>query len=90
MKYLIVLPILLSVFAIIITVYDKFASKHIKSGRVSEKFLFLTAILGGGTAMYLTMKIIRHKTRHKQFMIGLPIIILFHAVILVTLIMREF
>ena len=90
MKYLIVFLIAISIFAIIITVYDKLASKYIKKVRISEKFLFITAVLGGSVAMYLTMKIIRHKTRHKQFMIGLPIIILFHAVILVTLIMREF
>ena len=32
--------------------------------------------------MYITMVMIRHKTRHSKFMLGIPIIILFQAVVL--------
>lgn len=44
--------------------------------RVPEKTLFLFALLGGALGMFLMMKAIRHKTRHKRFMIGLPALIL--------------
>lgn len=52
----------------------------VKGGRrIPEKKLFGAALLGGGAAMYITMRIIRHKTLHKRFMIGLPLIILLHT-----------
>lgn len=67
----------ISVISVIVTVYDKIRSRISRHGRVPEKALFFLAVLGGSTAMYLTMIIIRHKTLHKRFMIGLPLIILF-------------
>ena len=35
--------------------------------------------------MYLTMRIIRHKTLHKKFMIGIPLIILLQIVLVLLL-----
>ena len=35
--------------------------------------------LGGALPMYVTMRIIRHKTKHKKFMIGLPVFAVIHA-----------
>lgn len=60
-------------YAVLITVSDK---RLARSGarRISEKKLFITAALGGSPAMYITMRRIRHKTLHKRFMIGLPLI----------------
>lgn len=43
--------------------------------RVKESTLFLLCALGGSAAMYITMRLIRHKTLHKRFMIGIPLII---------------
>ncbi len=62
-----------SLFAIVITVYDKIAAK-LHRRRIPEKVLLLTAALSGCVAMYATMQIIRHKTRHKKFMVGIPLI----------------
>ncbi len=69
-----------SLAAVIMTVHDKSAAKRHKR-RVPEKTLFITAVLGGSAAMLLTMVAIRHKTKHKRFMIGLPIIILLQTVL---------
>ncbi len=49
--------------------------------RVSEKSLFTIVFLGGGMGMYLSMKTLRHKTLHKRFMIGIPLIILLQIAI---------
>ena len=68
--------VVLSVISVFMTVYDKLASKNRKNARVPEKVLFLLSMLGGSVAMYLTMLVIRHKTKHKRFMIGLPVIII--------------
>lgn len=64
-----------NVTAAIITIYDKHQAK-INRWRISEKSLLFLSLLGGGPGMYFTMKIIRHKTKKKKFMLGIPLIIL--------------
>ncbi len=64
-----------SAVAILLTVSDKCCAKR-KRSRVPEAVLFLVALLGGCAAMYLTMLLIRHKTLHKRFILGLPAILL--------------
>ena len=70
----------MSVISIVICVYDKLFSKfnNVKL-RIPEKVLMLLAFLGGSVAMYLCMLLIRHKTKHVKFMLGIPIFILLHA-----------
>ncbi len=69
----------ISVVTVIVTVYDKIAAKKRPRHRVPENTLLLLAVLGGGPAEYLTMQLIRHKTKHIKFMIGLPVIILLES-----------
>ena len=71
----------ISVVTVIVTVYDKIAAKKRPKRRIRENTLLLLAILGGGPAEYLTMLVIRHKTKHKKFMVGLPVIILLEALV---------
>ena len=68
-----------SVGSIIVTVLDKAAAKR-HAWRVPERTLLILAALGGAPAMLVTMLLIRHKTRHLKFMLGLPLIILLQAV----------
>ena len=44
--------------------------------RAKERTLFIVSVFGGSAAMLLTMLVIRHKTRHVQFMLGIPLILL--------------
>ena len=64
-----------SVIAMFVTAADKIKAINHKS-RIRERTLFIWSILGGSVAMYLTMLGIRHKTKHKRFMIGIPLIFL--------------
>lgn len=82
LKYFLYYFVFISFVAIIITVHDKRAAEKQK-WRVPEKTLFLVALLGGALAMYITMLLIRHKTLHKRFMIGLPLIIVLQAGVLI-------
>ena len=77
-----------SIVTVVVTVYDKIAAKKRPRHRIRENTLLLLAILGGGVAEYVTMLLIRHKTLHKKFMIGLPVIIFFHIAALVLLYFR--
>ncbi len=69
----------MSIVAVAITCHDKWASKNDPWHRVPERTLMLTAFFLGGLAMYITMKLIRHKTKHAKFMVGIPLMILLHA-----------
>ena len=66
---------IVSAAAVLFTVYDKWHARK-KRRRVPESSLFLLALLGGSAAMYLTMLVIHHKTKHKRFMLGLPAILI--------------
>ena len=53
--------------------------------RVSEKTLFLLAIIGGSVGALLGMKVFRHKTRHWYFVWGIPAILLVQIALPVVL-----
>ena len=59
--------------SIFVTIHDKRAAQR-GAWRVPEKTLFALCVLGGCPGVYLTMRTIRHKTKHKRFMIGIPLI----------------
>ena len=70
--------VVISLVAAIMTVADKiFAKKGM--WRIPEATLMLVGLLGGALAMFITMRTVRHKTKHKKFMIGLPLMIALHA-----------
>lgn len=70
---LIICWVLVSLAGIAVTIFDKLSAK--RSGqRIPEFTLLLIAVLGAALPMYITMRLIHHKTRHKKFMIGLPLI----------------
>jgi len=77
---------LISAVAILVTLYDKIAAKRLPGRRTPEKALFTIAGLGGAIAMYAMMQVIRHKTQHKSFMIGLPLIIAAQIILVAVLI----
>ena len=79
-KYIILYLIVISFISAVICVYDKLISKKNRVElRVPEKSLLLLSAIGGSVAMYVTMQIVHHKTKHAKFMIGIPVIILLQA-----------
>ena len=82
-KYFLLYWAIISVVTVIATEYDKKSAR--KGGRrVSEAMLILLALLGGSVAELVAMKRIHHKTLHKKFMIGLPLIILLHTALIIV------
>ena len=74
MTYIYIYLAVINVMAVILTLHDKSAARR-RKWRVKENTLLLVSVLGGSIAMLLTMRIIRHKTQRKKFMIGIPVII---------------
>ena len=68
MRWLIIYLILISLWGVVLTLYDKGAAKR-GARRVPEAVLFLTGALGGAFAMFLCMQ-------------GFPLMILAHAALL--------
>ena len=67
----------ISLISIIVCFYDKKISKKNKVElRIPEKTLLILSALGGSVAMLITMLLIRHKTKHFKFMVGIPVIII--------------
>ena len=50
--------------------------------RISEKALFLPALLGGALGGVLGMRTFRHKTKHWYFRFGFPLLLVLQAVLL--------
>ena len=70
---------IVSIIAVIITAKDKI--RAINGGRrTPEATLLLLSALGGSVMMLVMMLLIRHKTKHKKFMIGIPLIIILQVV----------
>ena len=74
---------IISLISIITCIYDKKISKKNKVElRVPEKILLILSALGGSVAMLITMLLIRHKTKHFKFMVGIPVIIILQVALI--------
>ena len=77
----------MNLFSAILTVVDKKRAEKNK-WRISENALIFTAVLGGAVAEYISMKVIHHKTLHKKFMTGLPVIIVFQLILIIYIFLK--
>ena len=75
----------LSAVSVTLTVLDKKAAIKGK-WRVPEATLMMLGLFGGALPMFITMRTIRHKTKHMKFMIGLPVEIALHVALICFLI----
>ena len=73
--------ILINLVGILSMYLDKYFAKN-NMYRISENNLFLIAIIGGSIGSIIGMYKFRHKTKHKQFTIGLPSILIFQILLL--------
>lgn len=88
-KFVLVYIAVISLVAVIMTIADKSKAKR-DAWRIPEATLMLVGLFGGALPMYITMKTIRHKTKHKKFMIGLPLEIALHAAIACMILFGKF
>ncbi len=86
-KYIYIYLAVISFIAIVVTIADKSKAKRHK-WRVPEASLLGISALGGSVAMFITMLIIRHKTKHAKFMLGIPLIIALQIAAVVVIILK--
>lgn len=70
--------LLVNAAAFLLMLVDKFKAKR-NLWRIRESTLILSAVLGGSIGALAGMYLLRHKTRHKKFTIGIPLILAVQA-----------
>lgn len=81
-KIIIVYLILINIIALIAYGADK--RKAIKGKwRISEKTLLGIAALGGSIGALTGIKLFHHKTKHKKFTVGVPIMLTVQVIVFV-------
>ena len=63
---------------------DKYKAKKGK-WRISEATLLMIAVIGGSIGAWVGMRLWHHKTMHKKFKYGIPIIIILQVCLVVFL-----
>lgn len=73
--------IVINIIGWVLPIIDKKKAQN-NQWRIRESTLFIVSALGGSIAMLASMKKFRHKTKHKRFMIGIPLIIAVQIILL--------
>ena len=74
MKLSLVYLFIINAVSFLLMLIDKYNARK-KRKRISERTLFLAALTGGSLGGLLGMYTVRHKTKHWQFFIGIPVIL---------------
>ena len=73
--------IVINVVTFLVYGIDKWKAKQ-GSWRISEATLLILAAIGGSIGALLGMKVWRHKTMHKKFKYGLPLILIIQIILI--------
>ena len=85
--FIIVFIIMINIIAILLMKKDKeYAEKGER--RIREATLLLVALMGGSFGMYFAMFKYKHKTLHRKFSIGVPVIIMLQFAYMAYAVMR--
>lgn len=80
MKLLIIYLLIMNAAGLFFMLADK--QKAIRGAwRIPEKVLLGVGLLGGSLGCILGMRLFRHKTKHLQFSLGLPVLLVMQLVL---------
>jgi uncharacterized membrane protein YsdA (DUF1294 family) len=87
MEYLVYYLLIINALAFLLMYVDKRkAQKNL--WRIPERVLLGTALIGGSLGAMAGMQIFRHKTLHFKFIIGVPVMLTGHILLLIWLFCR--
>ena len=79
--------LIINVVTSIVYGIDKYKAKHAK-WRISEATLLLLAAIGGSIGAWCGMKVWHHKTMHKKFKYGVPVIFILQVALAVWIVSK--
>ena len=87
MEYLVYYLLIINALAFLLMCVDKRkAQKNL--WRIPERTLLGVSLIGGSLGAMLGMQIFRHKTQHLKFVIGVPVMLAGHILLLIWLFCR--
>ena len=81
MDALVIYLIIVNALSFTLMLVDKYKAKN-NLWRIPEAILLTVAAVGGSFGCFAGMRLVRHKTMHKKFSIGLPVLMVIHILIL--------
>ena len=87
MVYLLIYLMIVNALAFLFMLVDKIKARK-NLWRTPEKILLGICAAGGSLGGLMGMKLFRHKTRHPQFSIGIPVMLALQVILLVMLAAR--
>lgn len=82
MKLLILYLLIINAAAFLLMLVDKHKARK-KLRRVPEAMLLSTAAIGGSIGALMGMYLVRHKTKHLKFTVGIPVILALQIILLI-------
>lgn len=86
MRFFLLYLLLINALAFVLMLADKRRARK-NLWRIRESTLFATAIAGGSIGILTGMYAARHKTRHRSFVMGIPLILAVQTIGLVLALM---
>ena len=86
--FIIIYFIFINLFYCSLMYIDKYKAKQ-QRRRNSEKTIWFSAFVGGAWGASIGMKAFRHKTKHRVFKFGLPVLANFQIAVFIYYILKE-
>lgn len=82
MRFFFLYLLLINAASFVLMLVDKYKARR-NLWRISEAYLMSFALLGGSVGSLLGMYLVRHKTRHPKFTVGIPLILIFETIAII-------
>jgi uncharacterized membrane protein YsdA (DUF1294 family) len=89
MKFFAIYLLIVNAAGFLLMLIDKIKAKK-KMWRIPERVLLGVSAIGGSIGGLLGMQLFRHKTKHLQFTIGIPVMLVVHIVIAIFVYIKFF
>lgn len=87
MKYLYLYLLIINAVGFVLMLVDKFKARR-GLWRIPEATLMGVAALGGSVGSLIGMYLVRHKTQHPKFTVGIPVILVLQIILALWLLHR--
>ena len=88
MKLVLIYLLIINAAGFLLMLVDKYKARK-NLWRIPERTLITVAVLGGSIGSLLGMHIVRHKTQHPKFTLGIPLILAAQLVALTWIIVLK-